>query len=206
MISLCVVGYSLRKVKGSLDERAVPLTALLTALFFAAQMMNYPIIGGTTAHLLGGAALSLILGPWLGCLCMTVILVLQCLLFADGGITALGANLFTMAVVGVFLPYLIYKYAMAASKNRVASIALGAFFGDVAAAISAGVLLGLSAPIFQYGLEVAVPAMAINHSLIGAGEAIVTVALITFLVKAKPELLKMSPWLGEATDQKVKEK
>lgn len=206
IVSLCVVGYSLRKVRGGLDERLVPLTALLTALFFAAQMMNYPIIGGTTAHLLGGASLSLILGPYVGCVCMTVILLLQCLLFGDGGITALGANLLTMAVIGTFLPYYAYKFMMSVTKNRAVSTAVGAFLGDVAAAITAGVLLGLSAPIFQYGLEIAVPAMAINHSIIGAGEAIITAALITFIIGAKPELLKTSPWLGDATQPEAKMK
>jgi len=206
IVSLCVVGYSIRKVKNGLDERLVPLTALLTALFFAAQMMNYPIIGGTTAHLLGGASLALVLGPYVGCVCMTVILLLQCLLFGDGGITALGANLLTMAVIGTFLPYYVYKLVMSATKNRAISSAVGAFLGDVTAAITAGVLLGLSAPIFQYGLEIAVPAMAINHSIIGAGEAIVTAALIAILLKAKPELLKTSPWLGEAEQPEAKRK
>lgn len=196
VISILIVGFSLRKIRGGLDERMIPLTALLTALFFAAQMMNYPIVGGTTAHLLGGAALSLILGPWTGCICMTVILVLQCFLFGDGGITALGANLLTMAIVGVFLPYIIYNATMRVSGSLVLSCALGAFIGDVAAAITAGVLLGLSAPIFQYGLEIAVPAMALNHSVIGAGEAVVTAVLIPLLIKAKPELLSLSPWLG----------
>ena len=198
VISLLVVGYSLGKIKGGLDERIVPMTALLTALFFAAQMMNYPIIGGTTAHLLGGASLALVLGPYVGCVCMTVILILQCLLFGDGGITALGANLLTMAVIGTFLPYYIYKLTMGATKNRAVSAAIGAFLGDLTAAVTAGILLGFSAPIFQYGLEIAVPAMAINHSIIGAGEAIVTAALITLLTGAKPELMKISPWLGEA--------
>jgi cobalt/nickel transport system permease protein len=206
IVSLCVVGYSIRKVKNGLDERLVPLTALLTALFFAAQMMNYPIIGGTTAHLLGGASLALVLGPYVGCVCMTVILLLQCLLFGDGGITALGANLLTMAVIGTFLPYYVYKLVMIATKNRAISSTVGAFLGDVTAAITAGILLGLSAPIFQYGLEIAVPAMAINHSIIGAGEAIVTAALIAILLKTKPELLRTSPWLGEAEQPEAKRK
>jgi len=206
IVSLCVVGYSIRKVKNGLDERLVPLTALLTALFFAAQMMNYPIIGGTTAHLLGGASLALVLGPYVGCVCMTVILLLQCLLFGDGGITALGANLLTMADIGTFLPYYVYKLVMIATKNRAISSTVGAFLGDVTAAITAGILLGLSAPSFQYGLEIAGPAMAINHSIIGAGEAIGTAALIAILLKAKPELLKTSPWLGEAEQPEAKRK
>lgn len=91
-----------------MSEKQIPLMATLTAMFFAAQMMNFPIIGGTTAHLLGGPILAITLGPYAGLVSMTIILLIQALLFGDGGITTFGANVWNMGVVGVFVPYLVY--------------------------------------------------------------------------------------------------
>ena len=186
---------SFRKVKNSLDERQVPIMGLLTALFFAAQMINYPILGGTTAHLLGGASLGIILGPYAGCISMSIILVLQCLLFGDGGITALGANVLNMGVISVFVPALLILAFNKVTKDRglFAWIFISAFAADVFSAIFAGVELGFSVPTFQYGLNIAVSAMVINHSVIGVIEGIVTVVLIATLLKLRPDVLSKSP-------------
>jgi len=188
---------SFRKLKNSLDERQVPIMGLLTALFFAAQMINYPILGGTTAHLLGGASLGIILGPYAGCVSMSIILVLQCFLFGDGGITALGANVFNMGVVGVFVPALLILAFNKVTKGRglFAWIFISAFASDVLSAIFAGVELGFSVPTFHYGLNIAVSAMVINHSVIGVIEGIVTVVLIATLLKLRPDVLSKSPTL-----------
>ena len=188
---------SFRKVKNSLDERQVPIMGLLTALFFAAQMINYPILGGTTAHLLGGASLGIILGPYAGCISMSIILVLQCLLFGDGGITALGANVLNMGVISVFVPALLILAFNKVTKGRglFAWIFISAFAADVFSAIFAGVELGFSVPTFQYGLNIAVSAMVINHSVIGVIEGIVTVVLIATLLKLRPDVLSKSPSL-----------
>lgn len=172
---------------------------LLTALFFAAMMMNYPIVGGTTAHLLGGASLGLILGPFAGCISVTIILVLQALLFGDGGLTTLGANVLNMGVIGVFVPcglfLLMNKVLKGTGKKLYFTIFVSAFIADVLAAIAAGTELGLSQPTFQYGLSVAVPAMAVNHSIIGVAEGIVTTILIETLLKLRPDVLEQSPIL-----------
>jgi len=191
---------SIKKVK--LTEQQIPIMGLLTALFFAAMMMNYPIIGGTTAHLLGGATIGLILGPFAGTISMIIILVLQAFLFGDGGLTALGANVLNMGIIGVFVPCIIFLAAnkvlkLKATASIFATILISAFVGDVLAAISAGVELGLSQPVFQYGLSVAVPAMAINHSIIGVAEGIVTVIIIGTLLKLRPDVLERSPILGK---------
>jgi cobalt/nickel transport system permease protein len=164
--------------------------------------MNYPIVGGTTAHLLGGATIGLILGPWAGCISITIILVLQALLFGDGGLTALGANVLNMGIIGIFVPCIIFLVANKAFKIRsktalFATIFISAFVGDVLAAIMAGTELGLSQPVFTYGLSVAVPAMAINHSIIGVAEGIVTVIIIGTLLKLRPDVLENSPILGK---------
>ncbi len=102
IITIIFWAISFKKIK--LTDKQVPIMGLLTALFFAAMMMNYPIVGGTTAHLLGGASLGLILGPFAGCISVTIILVLQALLFGDGGLTTLGANVLNMGIIGVFVP------------------------------------------------------------------------------------------------------
>jgi cobalt/nickel transport system permease protein len=187
----------LKKIK--LTEKQVPIMGLLTALFFAAMMMNYPIVGGTTAHLLGGAAIGLILGPFAGGISVTIILVLQAFLFGDGGLTALGANILNMGIIGIVIPcalFLVLNRAIKGNGRKLYTIVfICAFAGDVLAAIAAGVELGLSQPVFQYGLSVAVPAMAINHSIIGVAEGAVTMILIGTLLKLRPDVLKESPIL-----------
>jgi cobalt/nickel transport system permease protein len=199
---------SIKKVK--LTDQQVPMMGLLTALFFAAMMMNYPIIGGTTAHLLGGAAIGLILGPFAGCLSVSIILVLQAFLFGDGGLTALGANVLNMGIIGVFVPCIIFIIInkilkMKTTTSLYATIFLAAFIGDLLAAISAGTELGLSQQVFQYGLSIAVPAMAINHSIIGVAEGIVTVIIIGTLLKLRPDVLETSPILGKISLLKNKQ-
>ena len=208
IITIIFWGISIKKAK--ITEQQVPIMGLLTALFFAAMMMNYPIVGGTTAHLLGGATIGLILGPFAGCLSITVILVLQAFLFGDGGLTALGANVFNMGIVGVFIPCIIFLVANKAFKLKsttsiFATIFISAFVGDILAAISAGTELGLSQPVFTYGLSVAVPAMAINHSVIGVAEGIVTVIIIGTLLKLRPDILQKSPILSKLSMLKPKE-
>jgi cobalt/nickel transport system permease protein len=196
---ITIIFWAISFTKIKLTDKQVPIMGLLTALFFAAMMMNYPIVGGTTAHLLGGAAMGLILGPFAGCISVTIILVLQALLFGDGGLTALGANVLNMGVIGVFVPcalfLLINKFVKGNGKQLYALIFISAFVGDVLAAIAAGTELGLSQPIFTYGLNIAVPAMAINHSIIGVAEGIVTMILIGTLLKLRPDVLRQSPIL-----------
>jgi cobalt/nickel transport system permease protein len=200
IIAIIVWIISFKKAK--ITEQLVPIMGLLTALFFAAMFMNYPIIFGTTAHLLGGATIGLILGPFAGTISMTIILVLQAFLFGDGGLTALGANTLNMGIIGVFVPCIIFLVVNKAFKIKsvtalFVTIFIAAFVSDLAAAVSAGVELGLSQPIFQYGLSVAIPAMAINHSIIGVAEGVVTVIIVGTLLKLRPDVIAKSPILGK---------
>jgi cobalt/nickel transport system permease protein len=184
--------FGFREVRRVFDERHVPLMALFTAMFFAAQMMNYPIIGGTTAHLLGGPVLGFMLGPYAGLLSMTIILLLQAFIFGDGGLSTLGANVLNMGIIGVFIPYLVLVVFLKIARSKrglYAGIFLGSFFGDLLAASSAGFELGLSVPVFQYGIQVAVTAMAVHHSIIGIVEGIVTSIIIVAISKSRPDLL-----------------
>jgi cobalt/nickel transport system permease protein len=199
---IVIIFWAISVKKTKLTDQQIPMMGLLTALFFAAMMMNYPIIGGTTAHLLGGATIGLILGPFAGCISISIILVLQAFLFGDGGLTALGANVLNMGIIGIIVPCIIFLVANKAIKIKsttalFATIFISALVGDVLAAISAGTELGLSQPVFQYGLSVAVPAMAINHSVIGVAEGIVTVVIIATLLKLRPDVLEKSPILGK---------
>jgi cobalt/nickel transport system permease protein len=166
------------------------------------MMMNYPIVGGTTAHLLGGATIGLILGPFAGCISVSIILVLQAFLFGDGGLTTLGANVLNMGVIGIVVPCIIFLAAnkifkLKAMTSIFATLFISAFLSDLLSAISAGTELGLSQPIFQYGLSITVPAMAINHSIIGVAEGIVTIIIIGTLLKLRPDVLEKSPILGK---------
>jgi len=211
-LSICAITYLLtaifwvfafRNAGGHLNEKQIPLMGTLTAAFFAAQMMNYPVIGGTTAHLLGGPVLAITLGPYAGLISMTIIILIQTLVFGDGGITTFGANILNMGVVGVFIPYIVYLLVTKAAKNQKGMYVgafLGAFIGDIMAAMCAGLELGLSTLSFPYSIEIAVAAMLTHHSIIGVLEGIVTVAILSILQKTRADLLKLpklSPgWLG----------
>jgi cobalt/nickel transport system permease protein len=179
----------------TLDEKRIPLMATLTAMFFAAQMMNYPIIGGTTAHLLGGPILAITLGPFPALIAVTIILTIQALFFGDGGILTFGANVFNMGIIGTFVPFLVFTAVWKVSPKRegmVVGAFLGAFLGDLGAAISAGLELGFSTT-FPYGPLIAVFAMSVHHSIIGVIEGFATVMILLVLNQGRPDLLPVLP-------------
>jgi cobalt/nickel transport system permease protein len=185
---------SFKKAKGSLDEKQVPLMGLLTALFFAANSINIPVLGGFTAHILGGAALGIILGPFAGCISMTIILVLQAFLFGDGGLTALGANVLNMGIIAVFVPAVMLLIFNKATKGKglLTWVLISTLVGDIAAGIFAGVELGFSQPTIQI---LVTPLLVINQTIIGIIEGGVTVAIIAVLIKVRPDVLTKSPSL-----------
>jgi cobalt/nickel transport system permease protein len=171
--------------------RRAPILGLTTAFIFAAQMINFPVAGGTSGHLLGGTLAAIVLGsPWAGTLCIATVLIIQAVLFADGGITALGANIFNMAVVGVWVGWVLtqtLQRLLGGSKGRLplaAGIAAGV--SVVVAAIVCAIELALSgtAPV-----AIVLPAMTGVHILIGIGEGIITGGVLTYLATARPDLL-----------------
>jgi cobalt/nickel transport system permease protein len=195
-----------RIVKKTLKAKQVPLLAIGAAFSFVVMMFNVPIPGGSTGHAVGGVLVAILLGPWAACIALTVALVVQALLFGDGGITAIGANCFNMAFVLPFVGYYLYKAlshnAPAGSNRRVWAAGVAGYIGINVAAFFAGVELGLQPLLYYtangqalyapYGLNVAVPAMAGEHLLIfGWVEAVVTALVIKFLQKQAPELLKV---------------
>ena len=193
-----------RIVKKTLKARQVPLLAIGAAFSFVIMMFNVPIPGGSTGHAVGGVLVAILLGPWAAMIAITVALVIQALLFGDGGITAIGANCFNMAVVIPFVGYYTYRLiagtGQTAPKRRVIAAGVAGYIGINVAALCAGVEFGLQPHLCHtatgqalycpYGLKVAVSAMAGEHLLIfGWVEAIVTALVIKYLQKQAPELL-----------------
>ena len=192
-----------RIVKKTLKARQVPLLAVAAAFGFVIMMFNIPIPAGTTGHAVGGALAAILLGPWAGCIAITVALVVQALLFGDGGITAIGANCFNMAFVMPFTSYYTYKFishkSPLGSRRRIIAAGISGYIGLNAAAFFTAVEFGLQPMLYKsaegralycpYGLNVAIPVMAGEHLLIfGWIEAIVTALVIKYLEKHNPQL------------------
>jgi cobalt/nickel transport system permease protein len=189
-ISVGAVGYGLRRADRTLDERAVPLLGVTGAFVFAAQMLNFPVAGGTSGHFLGAALAAVLLGPWVACLVLAVVLVLQAFIFADGGITALGANVLNMGVVGGLGAGLVV-----AAGRRVLPRTRSAFLGLVGIAAWTAVMAGAAATALELAasgtvpLGTVMPAMLGVHAVIGVGEAVVTVAAVGAVLASRPDLV-----------------
>lgn len=193
---------SFKKVKNMFDEKTAPLFGTLTALVFAAQMVNWPIgPGGTTGHLIGSPLISILLSPYAGVIAISIILLIQALVFNDGGITTYGGNALSMAVVGSFAGYMVFKLTLKLlnkltflKTNDKLKIAVASFFGGwigiTFAALSTGIQLGLSSSVFGYGLGITVPVMTISHSVIGIGEGAITAVAVYYTSKVRPDLIK----------------
>jgi cobalt/nickel transport system permease protein len=181
------VGIGLRRANRELDERRVPLLGVTAAFIFAAQMLNFPVAGGTSGHFLGAALAAILLGPWLACLTMAVVLGVQAFVFADGGLTALGANVFNMGVVGALLVGGLVHAARAVAPKRILAIsAAGAWLAVMAGAATTALELAISGTV---PLGTVLPAMLGTHALIGAGEAVITVAAVSAVLSTRPDLV-----------------
>jgi cobalt/nickel transport system permease protein len=187
------VGLALGRARRELDDRTAPLAGLVAVFVFAAQMLNFPVGAGTSGHLLGGTLAAVLVGPWTASLCLTVVLVVQALLFADGGITALGTNITLMGLVGVWTGWLVFTGLRRLVRSRglatVPTVAGVAAFASVPAAALAFTLLyavGGRAPI---PLDELVVAMVGWHSLIGLGEGVITFLAVGSIIATRPDLV-----------------
>ncbi len=189
VLSAAGVGGALYRLKRSLLERRVPLLGLSAAFIFAAQMLNFPVAGGTSGHLIGGALAVVLLGPSAAVIVLCSVLILQCFLFADGGITALGANIFNMAIVSVVVAGAVHGFLgrMFGGKlrGRLTATGFAAWTSTVAASVACAGELALSgtAP-----WRVVFPAMVHVHMVIGAGEALMTTLIVAAVARLRPEL------------------
>ncbi len=187
IITVSVLGVAISKTNKSLGERQVPLMGVMAAFIFAAQMINFPVTGGTSGHLLGGALAAITLGPWAGMLVMTAVIAVQGLLFQDGGLLAMGANILNMGLLTAAVGYGLYRGA--SGKNRAAQLAMAgvaAWFSVMTGALATSLQLWLSS---TSDLRLVIPAMLGVHALIGLFEAAITVAALAFIFRTRPDLL-----------------
>jgi len=191
LIAILVIGYALKRVSADLGERQVPVMGVLAAAIFAGQMLNFAIAGGTSGHLVGAAIATILLGPWAAMLVLTCVISIQALLFQDGGLLVLGANIFNMAIVGVAVAYMVFRTVRRLTSGRSWSLFMGGF---LAAWMSVEVSsLGTALELSVSGTSpanLAIPAMGGIHALIGIGEGLITLGALAFLSASRIDLLK----------------
>ena len=189
-LAIAAIAYALRQTRGQLGGKQIPLMGVLAAFIFAAQSINVPVGGGTSGHLLGGVLAAIILGPWAAVLIMASVVGVQAILFQDGGITALGFNIVNMGVITSFTGHFVYqqlKKIFGESRNSmVIAGAVGGWLSMMIGAVAAGIELAISG---TSPLNVALPAMAIVHAVLGIIEAVITVGALTFIYSTRRDLL-----------------
>lgn len=186
-VSIAGLGFCFHKVRQSLQDKTIPLMGVMAAFIFAAQMFNFPIIGGTSGHLLGGVLAAVVLGPYAAVIIMSAVLTIQSFIFQDGGIIALGANILNLALIGPLSGYFSYALLKGISKRSFfISVALASWLSVITASASCVIELSLSgvAPFTKLLI-----AMTSIHSLIGVGEAIITSFIVRFLTRTRPDVL-----------------
>ncbi|MGC4934658.1 energy-coupling factor ABC transporter permease [Gordonia sp. DT30] len=200
IVAIVGLGLSAWRARTDLDEKTVPMAGLVAAFIFAVQMVNFPILPGVSGHLLGGALAAILVGPYTGALCIAIVLIVQCLLFADGGITALGANITNMALISTFAGYgiavLVFRL-IGFGKRTTDMTSLGRL--GVVAFVSA--LCGTVCAATGFVVEYAVGGAATTsigtvagymwgtHVLIGIGEGLITAATVVAVARARPDLV-----------------
>lgn len=186
-ITAVVLAMAVSRSNKALGEKQVPLMGIMAAFIFAAQMLNFPVAGGTSGHLLGGALASITLGPWAGMLVMTAVIAVQALLFQDGGLLVMGANILNMGLVTAAIGYGLYRGVSNSSRGTKLAVAgVAAWISVMAGALFTALQLWLSG---TSQLQVVIPAMLGVHALIGVGEAAITVAALAFILQTRPDLL-----------------
>ncbi|NUR10103.1 MAG: energy-coupling factor ABC transporter permease [Nocardioidaceae bacterium] len=202
------VAVALRGAKKELDDRTAPLAGLVATFIFATQMLNFPVAAGTSGHLLGGALAAILVGPATGLLCMSVVFLVQCLLFADGGITALGTNIVLMGLVTVVVGWLVFRGLQAVLPKRLSMVAPAAAVG---ALVSVPVAAFVFVLLYAVGGTVDIPlgsltaAMVGVHSLIGIGEAVITFLAVGSIVAVRPDLVYGARRVLATRDLEVRE-
>ena len=191
-VAVAVVGVALAKARDELDDKTAPMAGLVAAFIFAVQMLNFPVGAGTSGHLMGGALAAVLVGPWTGVLCVSVVLGVQALLFADGGITALGTNIVLMAVTTVLVGWLVFRVLQAVLPKRMSLAAVQAgiaAFASVPVAALVFVLLYSAGGTADIPLDTLVTAMFGVHTLIGIGEGVITFFTVGAILAVRPDLV-----------------
>lgn len=190
IVSIAVIAYALRIVGKDLGERQVPEMGVLAAVIFAGQMLNFPVAGGTSGHLIGAALATILLGPWAAIIIMTCVVAIQALIFQDGGLLALGGNIFFMGIVATTVAYFVYQTVQRFAKGKAWGILgggfLAAWFSVLFAAAGTALALAISG---ASPIEIALPAMVGIHLFIGIGEGLITVGALAFLLATRRDLV-----------------
>jgi cobalt/nickel transport system permease protein len=194
VLAAAVLGLCIVRARADLDDRLAPMAGLVAAFIFAVQMLNFPVLPGVSGHLLGGALAAMLVGPWVGTLCVALVLVVQALLFADGGLTALGLNILNMAVVGTFVAYGLAVLLLKALRRTGAGVVATAWVVSVVSVVAAS-----QAFVVEYalggttttGLSLVGIAGAMGgvHLLIGIGEGLITAVTIGTVARVRPDLV-----------------
>lgn len=190
-IAAVAIAYSLRRTRREMQERSVPLMGVMAAFIFAAQMLNFPVAGGTSGHLIGGALAAILLGPWAGLLVITSVVAVQGLVFQDGGLLVMGLNIVNMGVVSVFVGYAAYHGLRTVLKSRRWALFASSFGAAWLATFTASIVCALE--LGASGTSpyvVALPAMAGTHALIGIGEGLITAAALAFIMATRRDLVR----------------
>jgi cobalt/nickel transport system permease protein len=191
VLAVLGIGLALWRSRDTLGERQMPLMGVLAAFIFAAQMLNFTVVGGTSGHLIGGALAGVLLGPWAGILTLTTVVAIQALLFQDGGLVVMGANIINMAILAPLVGYGIYRGITALAKNARWGLFAGGFLAAwasvVVSALATAVQLGFSG---TYPIGLVLPTMTGVHFLIGIGEGLITVGALAFVAAVRRDLLE----------------
>jgi cobalt/nickel transport system permease protein len=192
VVTAGTLGVSLRKAANDLTDRLTPLAGLVSAFTFALQMLNFPVASGTSGHLLGGALAAVLVGPWTACLCIAVVVLVQGLLFADGGLTAYGINVLLIGIIPSFVGWGVFRtvrsVAPATKATVVAASGIAAFVSVPVAAAAFAVLYGIGGAV-DLSFGSVLTAMVGVHVLVGIGEALITAAVISAVVGVRPDLV-----------------
>lgn len=190
--SAATIGIGLKRAAEELTDRLPPLAGLVAAFVFALQMLNFPVAAGTSGHLLGGALAAVLVGPWVGIVCVSIVVLVQALVFADGGLTAYGLNALLIAIVPALVAWGVFRLARAvlpASRGSVvAGAAGGAFVSVPVAAAVFALLFGIGGAV-DLAFTSVLTAMVGTHLLIGIGEAVITAAVVSAVVSTRPDLV-----------------
>jgi cobalt/nickel transport system permease protein len=191
-LAIVALAIAVSRGRNDLDDRLAPMAGLVAAFIFAVQMLNFQVLPGVSGHLLGGALAAMLVGPWVGALCVSTVLIVQCLLFADGGLTALGLNITNMAVIGTAAGYLLIFLLVKVLPKTPTGLAITAFIASVVSVTAAS--LGFVA---QYALggttdvsmTTVASAVAGSHVLIGIGEGLIAATTVATVAKVRPDLV-----------------
>ena len=191
-IAIVAIAISVARGRADLDDRLAPMAGLVAAFIFAVQMLNFPVLPGVSGHLLGGTLAAMLVGPWVGFLCVTVVLVVQCLLFADGGLTALGLNLTNMALIGTAAGYLVIVGLMKLLPKTPAGLGATAFLASVISVTAASqgfVLQFFLGGATQRSIATVSATMAGYHLIIGVGEGLIAAVTVATVARVRPDLV-----------------